>query len=70
MSGTELAYAATPLLCHVRCRYSHILLRACYAIPGTDLAYAATRPLHTGPPEGNRPQEARSPGTFSYVGGT
>eukprot|EP00961_Rhodomonas_salina_P008786 119595-Rhodomonas_salina.2 len=55
MCSTELAYAATLALCDVRylasvCRYDvlhdvrrsyAISLRACYALSGTDLAYAA-----------------------------
>eukprot|EP00961_Rhodomonas_salina_P047563 639081-Rhodomonas_salina.2 len=37
MPGTELAYAAMGVLCHVRCE------RRCDAVRGTDAAYAATR---------------------------
>eukprot|EP00961_Rhodomonas_salina_P177327 2391367-Rhodomonas_salina.1 len=67
MSGTDLAYAATPclvltsrvLLRHVCTDLAYAAMRAmpclvltvccyayvcCYAVPGTDIVYAATRP--------------------------
>eukprot|EP00961_Rhodomonas_salina_P144590 1946760-Rhodomonas_salina.3 len=41
MSGVEIAYDATSLLCDVRQRK---MLPACYAMSGTEIAYGATRP--------------------------
>eukprot|EP00961_Rhodomonas_salina_P028691 387208-Rhodomonas_salina.2 len=46
MSGPDVGYAATLVLCDVmRCPVliQRMLLRACYAMSGTDIGYAVTR---------------------------